>query len=308
MVFPGQGSQSSGMQAALAKEYPDVLRVYEEASDTLGFDLWNITQDPSQEQLNETINTQPAMLTAGYATWTVWRKQSGGDAAFMAGHSLGEYTALVCAGAIGFADALQLVRRRAELMQSAVPAGEGAMAALLGLDDAEVIDVCDQVAAGDIVSAVNFNAPGQVVIAGNKAAVERATEAAKAAGAKRAILLNVSVPSHCELMRDAAKELAGTLATIAISETSVPVISNADVLAYSSPEQIRDGLRRQLFCPVRWVETVRYMITNGADLLIECGPGKVLAGLTRRIDRSLPAEFIDSPESLQKALQAASSA
>lgn len=308
MVFPGQGSQSSGMQAALATEYPDILRVYEEASDTLGFDLWGITQDPSQARLDETINTQPAMLAAGYAAWTVWRDQGGSDAAFMAGHSLGEYTALVCAGAIGFSDALRLVRRRAELMQSAVPAGEGAMAALLGLDDAAVIDVCEQVAAGEVVSAVNFNAPGQVVIAGNKAAVERAIEAAKSAGAKRAILLNVSVPSHCALMREAAGELAATLAKTTISAPTVPVIGNADVLAYDDVAHIRDGLQRQLFSPVRWVETVRYMATNGAGMLVECGPGKVLAGLTRRIERALPAEFVDSPESLRKAIQAASSA
>lgn len=307
MVFPGQGSQSAGMQAALAAEFPEVRRVYEEAGDTLGVDLWRITQATTQEQLDETVNTQPAMLAAGYACWTIWKQRGGCDAVFMAGHSLGEYTALVCAGAIQFADALRLVRRRAELMQAAVPAGQGAMAALLGLDDAAVIDVCEQVANGEVVSAVNFNAPGQVVIAGDKAAVERATVAAKSAGAKRAILLNVSVPSHCELMRDASVELADTLATAAISETGVPVINNADVVPYVSVEQIRDGLRRQLFSPVRWVETIKYMVTKDAGLLVECGPGKVLAGLTRRIDRSLAAEFIDSPESLDNAIHAASS-
>ena len=286
MVFPGQGSQSLGMQAELAKEFPEVQEVYGEASERLGFDLWETAQAGPQEKLDETIITQPLMLAAGFAAWKAWRKAGGSDPAQLAGHSLGEYTALVCAGALDFADAVGLVRRRAELMQLAVPAGSGAMAALLGLDDAAVIEVCERASDGQVVSAVNFNAPGQVVIAGEKSAVERAAEAAKDAGAKRAIMLSVSVPSHCALMTGAADELAETLAATEISATAIPVLSNVDVLAYENVEQIRDGLHRQVFSPVRWVETINSLVANGADQLIECGPGKVLAGLTRRIDRS----------------------
>jgi len=303
MVFPGQGSQAVGMQAELAEDFAEVLATYAEASEKLGYDLWDLVQTGTTEQLAETVVTQPAMLTAGVAAWRVWQSAGGAAPQQLAGHSLGEYTALVCAGSLAFADAVALVRQRAELMQAAVPAGDGAMAAILGLDDDAVIDVCTNAAEGQVVSAVNFNSPGQVVIAGDRTAVERAAVLAKERGAKRAIILNVSVPSHCALMRDAADELAGSLAATEFTITGMPVVNNVDVLPYEIPEQIRDGLKRQLFSPVRWVETVHYLVANGADRIIECGPGKVLAGLAKRIDRSLAASCIDTPASLAKILQ-----
>ena len=303
MVFPGQGSQAVGMQAELAAEFAEVQATYAEASEQLGYDLWDLVQTGTTEQLAETVVTQPAMLTAGVAAWRVWQTAGGPQPQQMAGHSLGEYTALVCAGSLAFADAVSLVKQRAELMQAAVPAGDGAMAAILGMDDDAVIDVCNNAAAGQVVSAVNFNSPGQVVIAGDRAAVERATVLAKESGAKRAIVLNVSVPSHCALMTGAADELAESFATTEFAETNVPVINNVDVTPYESPEQIRGGLKRQLFSPVRWVGTIHYLIANGTDQVIECGPGKVLTGLAKRIDRSLAASCIDTPASLQKILQ-----
>jgi [acyl-carrier-protein] S-malonyltransferase len=291
------------MQAELARQFPEIQQTYVIASEALGYDLWDLVQTGAEDRLAETVVTQPAMLTAGVAAWKLWQNGGGVNPAMLAGHSLGEYTALVCAGALDFADAVLLVRRRAELMQSAVPADAGAMAALLGLDDNVVIDVCARAAGGQVVSAVNFNAPGQVVIAGEKAAVLRAIELAKAAGAKRAIVLSVSVPSHCALMKGAADELAKNLLASNIRAPAIPVVNNADVLEYKSALQIRDGLRRQLFSPVRWVETVHYFVSNGVTRVVECGPGKVLAGLTKRIERSLPAGFIDTPESLATALQ-----
>lgn len=303
MVFPGQGSQAVGMQAELAVEFGEIMATYAEASEQLGYDLWNLVQTGTTDQLAETVVTQPAMLTAGVAAWRVWQTAGGPEPQQLAGHSLGEYTALVCAESLAFADAVSLVKRRAELMQAAVPAGKGAMAAILGMDDDAVIDVCNNAAAGQVVSAVNFNSPGQVVIAGDRDAVERATVLAKESGAKRAIILNVSVPSHCALMTDAADELAEALAGTEFADTHVPVINNVDVMPYENPEQIRDGLKRQLFSPVRWVGTVHYLIANGTDQIIECGPGKVLAGLAKRIDRSLAASCIDTPVSLQKILQ-----
>lgn len=303
MVFPGQGSQAVGMQAELAVEFGEIMATYAEASEQLGYDLWNLVQTGTTDQLAETVVTQPAMLTAGVAAWRVWQTAGGPEPQQLAGHSLGEYTALVCAESLAFADAVSLVKRRAELMQAAVPAGKGAMAAILGMDDDAVIDVCNNAAAGQVVSAVNFNSPGQVVIAGDRDAVERATVLAKEGGAKRAIILNVSVPSHCALMTDAADELAEALAGTEFADTHVPVINNVDVMPYENPEQIRDGLKRQLFSPVRWVGTVHYLIANGTDQVIECGPGKVLAGLAKRIDRSLAASCIDTPVSLQKILQ-----
>jgi [acyl-carrier-protein] S-malonyltransferase len=290
------------MQAELAGKFPEVQETYAAASEALGYDLWGLVQEDASGRLDETVVTQPAMLTAGVAAWKVWHKAGGATPALLAGHSLGEYTALVCAGAFDFADAVRLVQRRAELMQSAVPAGTGAMAALLGLDDVAVMDVCARSANGQVVSAVNFNAPGQVVIAGEKAAVLRAIDAAKEAGAKRAIMLSVSVPSHCALMSEAAGRLAENLLACDIAAPSIPVIGNADVLPYASAEQIRAGLKRQLYSPVRWVETVNYFVANGASRLVESGPGKVLAGLAKRIDRSLPAACIETPESLALAL------
>ncbi|MEX2496258.1 MAG: ACP S-malonyltransferase [Woeseia sp.] len=305
MVYPGQGSQSVGMLRALADQHEEVRQTFSEAGEVLDYDLWDLVQNGPLERLDNTVVTQSAMLSAGVACWRAWRGAGGREPSFMAGHSLGEYTALVCANALPFADALRLVRRRAELMQAAAPAGEGAMAAILGLDDETVIAACERAADGQVVSAVNFNAPGQVVIAGGRAAVERAMEEARSAGAKRTLLLNVSVPSHCDLMRPAAEELSRTLAEIAFANPAVPVLGNADVRPYENAVQIRTGLEKQLYSPVRWVDTVRYLVNLGSRSVIECGPGKVLAGLVKRIDRSVPAACIDSPEALQTALGSA---
>ena len=302
MVFPGQGSQSVGMLAALAEQHVEIRATFAEAADVLGYDLWDLVQNGPAERLDETVVTQPAMLTAGVATWRAWRSAGGDSPAAMAGHSLGEYTALVCAGAVPFENAVRLVIRRAELMQAAVPAGKGAMAAILGLDDDAVIEACRQAAEGQVVSAVNFNAPGQVVIAGERVAVERAACLARTAGAKRALLLNVSVPSHCDLMRPAAEELADSLAEAPLTTTSIPVIGNADVRPYEDARQIRAGLAKQLYSPVRWTETVRGLIDGGGSSILECGPGKVLTGLAKRIDRSIPAMCIDTRETMTTAL------
>ena len=303
MVFPGQGSQSVAMQADLAAEFPEVRATYAEASEQLGYDLWQLVQEGPKEKLDETVVTQPAMMSAGVATWRVWQKSGGEQPVLVAGHSLGEYTALVCAGAIEFAEAVKLVKRRAELMQQAVPAGDGAMAAILCLDNETVLSVCRDAEEGQVVQAVNFNSPGQVVIAGARSAVERAAELAKNAGARRALLLSVSVPAHCELMKPAAEKLADALAEVELAVPSIPVICNTDAVIYESAEKVRDGLRRQLFNPVRWTETIELMIASGATKIIECGPGKVLAGLTRRIDKSMSSACIDSPAALESALQ-----
>ena len=303
MVFPGQGSQSIAMQAELAEVFPEVQATYLEASEQLDFDLWQLVQEGPKEKLDETVVTQPTMMTAGVAAWRVWQKSGGEVPALIAGHSLGEYTALVCAGVLEFPVAVRLLQRRAELMQQAVPAGEGAMAAILGLDNEAVLSVCRDAEEGQVVQAVNFNSAGQVVIAGARSAVERAAELARSAGARRALLLNVSVPAHCELMEPAAEKLAAALAEAEMAAPVIPVISNADVVAYENVEQIRDGLRRQLFSPVRWAETIQLMIQHGARKIIECGPGKVLAGLNRRIDKSVASVCLDSPAALEAALQ-----
>lgn len=281
-VFPGQGSQSIGMMNGWA-DLAVVKATFAEASAVLGQDLWQMVAEGPAELLNATVNTQPLMLTAGVAVWRAWQAQGGAMPAVLAGHSLGEYSALVAAEALSFGDALQLVRLRAEAMQEAVPVGTGAMAAVLGLADAEIIAACAEAAQGDVVAAVNFNSPGQVVIAGSKAAVERACEACKARGAKRAMLLPVSVPSHCALMRPAAEKLKQKLDTIVINSPLIPVLHNADVAAYSDPVQIKDALVRQLYEPVRWVETISKMAADGITVIAECGPGKVLAGLNKRI-------------------------
>jgi [acyl-carrier-protein] S-malonyltransferase len=291
------------MQAELADRFPEIEVTYAEASVVLGYDLWQLAQEGPKERLNETVVTQPVMMTAGVAAWRVWQKSNGEIPALLAGHSLGEYTALVCAGVFEFPDAIRLIRRRAELMQQAVPAGEGAMAAILGLDDEVILALCRQAESGEIVQAVNFNTPGQVVIAGARTAVERAVELAGDAGARRALLLSVSVPAHSDLMQPAAEELAEALDAVNMRPPSIPVISNADVVAYETVEQIKDGLRRQLFSPVRWAETIRFMVGHGATRVIECGPGKVLAGLNRRIDKSISSSCLDSPASLDKALE-----
>lgn len=290
------------MQAELAGQFPEVQATYAEASEELGYDLWQLVQEGPKEKLDETVVTQPVMMTAGVAAWRIWQNTDGEVPALLAGHSLGEYTALVCAGVIEFPEAIRLIKRRAELMQRAVPAGEGAMAAILGLDNDAVLSVCREAEGGEVVQAVNFNTPGQVVIAGARSAVERAAELATTAGARRALLLSVSVPAHSDLMKPAAIELAEALTTAKLTAPSIPVISNADVLAYESVDQIRDGLRRQLFSPVRWAETIQFMIEHGTTRIIECGPGKVLSGLNRRIDKSISSSCLDSPAALEAAL------
>lgn len=303
-VFPGQGSQSVGMLADLAENHPVVTETFSEASDVLGFDLWNLVQQGPKEALNQTTNTQPAMLTAGVATWHVWNQMGGAKPSVMAGHSLGEYTALVCAGALNFGDAVRLVAERGRLMQEAVPEGEGAMAAILGLEDDQVRSVCSEATqAPSVVEAVNFNSPGQVVIAGSADAVGRAIELAKGAGAKRALPLPVSVPSHSSLMREAADRFAAVMAPIVINSPEITVINNVDVKAEQDPDAIRGALARQLYNPVRWVETVGEMSRKGVDRVVECGPGKVLAGLNKRIDRGMQAMALFDAKSMESALE-----
>lgn len=291
------------MQAELAAEYAVVEESYAKASDILGYDLWKLVHDGPADKLDETVVTQPAMLTAGYAAWRCWNEAGGAAPAQVAGHSLGEYTALVCAGAIDFEDALRLVMRRSELMQQAVPAGEGAMAALLGLDDETVVKVCEEASGIGVAEPVNFNSPGQVVIAGHRTALRRAVEHAKEAGARRAILLHVSVPSHSSLMRDAGEALREALATADFRMPDITVFNATDAKPYVDADDIRTHLSRQVYSHVHWVNTMNAIIAAGATSVIECGPGKVLTGLLRRIDRGMPAGFIDSPESLQNALQ-----
>lgn len=303
-VFPGQGSQSVGMLTELARSRSEVEATYAEASRVLGYDLWALVQQGPEADLNLTCKTQPAMLAAGVAAWRVWQARGGIQPAYLAGHSLGEYTALVCAGALEFSDAVDLVARRGEFMQAAVAEGSGAMAAILGLDDAKVRTVCAEAAQGEVVEAVNFNAPGQVVVAGESAAVARALELAKLAGAKRAVLLPVSVPSHCVLMRPAAEQLGARLRHTAFRAPRIPVINNADVAVYDGAESIRDGLTRQLYQPVRWVEVIQALAQKGVDTLIECGPGKVLTGLNKRIAPEMKMLPLHDPATLAIALAA----
>ncbi|MEW8507696.1 MAG: ACP S-malonyltransferase [Candidatus Thiodiazotropha sp.] len=303
IVFPGQGSQSVGMLSELADAQPIVRQTYAEATEALGYDLWNLVQQGPAEQLNQTMKTQPAMLAAGVSVWRTWLDQGGARPQLMAGHSLGEYTALVCAGALKFSDAVKLVAERGRFMQEAVPEGSGGMAAILGLDDDQVKAVCSQAANGDVVEAVNFNSPGQVVIAGNKEAVDRACGLAKEAGAKRALPLPVSVPSHCALMKPAAERLGQLLSEISIETPMISVIHNASVELAVDPESIRKQLEAQLHSPVRWVETVQRMAASGVSKLLEAGPGKVLAGLTKRIDRELVGLPLFDTKSLTQALE-----
>lgn len=302
-VFPGQGSQSVGMLSELAQSYPVVGQTFEEASDVLGFDLWKLVQEGPLEDLNQTHNTQPAMLASGVAVWRVWESKSDIRPSWVAGHSLGEYTALVCSEAIKFDDAVKLVTERGRLMQSAVPAGVGAMAAIIGLEDHQVVNVCDSVAENEVVSAVNFNAPGQVVIAGHTAAVERAMAAAKEAGAKRALKLSVSVPSHCSLMEEAAEKLNLRLQEVNIDIPQMTLIHNVDVTAHSAAEVIRNALREQLFRAVRWVDTIKFMHDQGVSTFVETGPGKVLLGLDKRIVKSATHMTMYDPESLDNVLE-----
>ncbi|MES9971700.1 MAG: ACP S-malonyltransferase [Candidatus Thiodiazotropha sp.] len=303
IVFPGQGSQSIGMLSDLAAAFPIVSQTFAEASEVLGYDLWDLVQNGPAETLNQTMKTQPAMLAAGVSVWRVWLEQGGAKPKLMAGHSLGEYTALVCANAIEFTDAVTLVAERGRFMQEAVPAGSGGMAAILGLDDDQVKSVCVKAASDDVIEAVNFNSPGQVVIAGHKAAVDRACLLAKEAGAKRALPLPVSVPSHCALMKPAAERLAQLLDEISISSPTIPVIHNANVELASDAASIRAQLAAQLYSPVRWVETVQTMANSGLTNLLEAGPGKVLAGLSKRIDRGLTGLPVFDTKSLTQALE-----
>ncbi len=301
-VFPGQGSQSVGMLAELAAQYPVVKETFAEASAVLKLDLWQTVHEGPEATLNQTQITQPAMLAAGVATWRVWQSRGGAQPRLMAGHSLGEYSALVCAGALDFAAAVELVALRGRYMQEAVPAGQGAMAAILGLEDAQVVAACQHAAQGEVVAAVNFNSPGQVVIAGQAAAVNRAMEACLAAGAKRALPLPVSVPSHCALMKPAAEQLAQRLHSLNLREPQIPVINNVDVAMPAAAAAIRDALVRQLYNPVRWVETVQRMAGEGVTQLIECGPGKVLTGLNKRIAKEMSTHALVDVASLNNAL------
>lgn len=281
LVFPGQGSQSLGMMAAYG-DSPVIRATFDEASNALGRDLWQLVTDGPAEALNQTVNTQPLMLTAGVSIWRLWQEKGGPQPALVAGHSLGEYAALVAAGVLELKDAVPLVELRAKAMQEAVPAGEGAMAAVLGMDAAAVKAACDAAAQGQVVQAVNFNAPEQTVIAGHKAAVERAAEGCKAAGAKRAVMLPVSAPFHCSLMQPAAEKLKARLAEMTLSAPKIPVVNNVDVATPADPAAIRDALGRQAAAPVRWVETMQAMQAAGVTHIYECGPGKVLAGLVKR--------------------------
>lgn len=302
MVFPGQGSQSVGMLADLAQQFPIVEQTFAEASAVLGYDLWPLVQQGPAEELNKTWQTQPALLTASVAIWHVWQEKNGAMPVVMAGHSLGEYSALVCAGVMDFKDAVRLVELRGKLMQEAVPEGTGAMAAIIGLDNDSIAKACAESAEGQVVAPVNFNSPGQVVIAGNKEAVERAGAACKAAGAKRALPLPVSVPSHCALMKSAADKLAVALQEITFNAPRIPVINNVDVAAESDANAIRSALVRQLYSPVRWTETVESMSAQGVAHLLEMGPGKVLTGLTKRIVDSMTAAAVNDVASLTAAL------
>lgn len=301
-VFPGQGSQTVGMLTELAATYPLVEETFHEASDALGYDLWQLVSQGPAEELNKTWQTQPALLAASVAIYRVWQQQGGEQPVLMAGHSLGEYSALVCAGVLNFADAVKLVELRGKLMQEAVPEGTGAMQAIIGLDDAAIRKACEESAQGQVVSPVNFNSPGQVVIAGNKEAVERAGAACKAAGAKRALPLPVSVPSHCALMKPAADKLAVALESITFNAPAVPVINNVDVKAETDAAAIRHALVRQLYSPVRWTESVEAMAAQGVTQLLEMGPGKVLTGLTKRIVDTLTAAAVNDTASLTAAL------
>lgn len=301
LVFPGQGSQSRGMMNAYA-DYPIVRDTFVEASDVLKQDLWHLVAEGSDAELNATVNTQPVMLVAGVAVFRAWQSLNPPAPLMMAGHSLGEYTALVAAGAIKFADAIPLVRYRAECMQMAVPEGVGGIAAILGLDDEVVREVCKEAAQNEVLEAVNYNSPGQVVIAGNRAAVERGMELAKARGAKRALMLPMSVPSHCSLLKGAAEKMRVYLNDIAMQTPSVPVVHNADVKSYSDAASIKDALVRQLYSPVRWVETLQYFGKQGISHNVECAPGKVLVGLNKRIDTNQQAMTLNDGAALQVTL------
>jgi [acyl-carrier-protein] S-malonyltransferase len=301
IVFPGQGSQSVGMLAELAEQHAIIKETFAEASDVLGYDLFDLVMNGPAEELNKTWKTQPALLTSSVALWRLWQAQGCAKPAVMAGHSLGEYSALVCAGALNFKDAVKLVELRGQAMQRAVPEGVGAMSAIIGLDNDTIAANCEKAAENQVVAPVNFNSPGQVVIAGNKEAVERANVLMKESGAKRALLLPVSVPSHCALMKPAADELASVLDHVAIQTPAIPVINNVDVTAETDPAIIKQALIRQLFSPVRWTETVEKMANDDITFAVEMGPGKVLTGLVKRIDKRVDGCSINDSASLADA-------
>lgn len=301
-IFPGQGSQSVGMLSQAAEHWPIIEKTFAEASSLLGYDLWHLCQQGPAEELNQTTVTQPALLTASVALWRQWFVAGGASPDFVAGHSLGEYSALVAAQSLNFFDAIKLVRLRGELMQTAVPAGTGKMAAIIGLEDDQVIAACEEAANGDVVSAVNFNAPGQVVIAGSADAVERAIEACKSKGARKAMPLPVSVPSHCALMKGAAEELAEALEEVAFNDAVIPVVQNVTARPETDSATLKANLVRQLYSPVLWTDSVRAMAEQKVGVAVECGAGKVLAGLAKRIDRDLKVYGIEDPDALAKAL------
>lgn len=304
-VFPGQGSQKVGMLAAAAERFVVVAETFSEASDALGYDLWALAQAGPQEALNLTERTQPLLLAASVALWRAWRQSGGAMPALLAGHSLGEFSALVCAESIDFADAVRLVRARGQFMQTAVPVGEGSMAAILGMEDQQIVDLCREASsAGGVVEAVNFNSPGQVVIAGNVAAVDRALELLKAAGCKRAMPLPVSAPFHTSLMRPAGERLQEAMATLTFRTPLIPVVHNVHARTESDPARIRELLFEQIFSAVQWTGCVEYMVAQGISSTVECGPGKVLSGLGKRIDKSLSCYGIEEPEALEQALAA----
>ncbi|MHB1056560.1 MAG: ACP S-malonyltransferase [Rhodanobacter sp.] len=300
-AFPGQGSQSVGMLADLAAAHAEVRATFGEASQGAGVDLWDLSMQGPEDQLNRTENTQPALLAASVAVWRVWQKLGGAQPAQLAGHSLGEYSALVCAGALSLHDAAALVAERGRLMQAAVPAGVGAMAAIIGGDEAQIAAVCEEVAQGQVVSPANFNSPGQLVIAGHAEAVDRALARLVELGVKKVVRLAVSVPSHCALMRGAADRLGERMASIDWQQPAIPVIQNAEARSYGSVEEIRGALQRQLYLPVRWTGCVQALAAGGATRIAECGPGKVLAGLVKRIDKGIEARPLGGPAELDAA-------
>lgn len=301
-VFPGQGSQKIGMLAELATEYSIVQKTFAEASEVLGYDLWALVQNGSQDEINLTERTQPLLLTASVAVWRVWQEKKGALPSYMAGHSLGEWSALVCAEVVAFKDAVKLVQQRGKFMQEAVPAGQGAMAAIIGLDDAAILDACKKAEQGEVVSAVNFNSPGQVVIAGSVAAVERASALCKEAGAKRALPLPVSAPFHTSLMQPAADRLAEQINATVFSLPKIPVVHNVTAQIEPCAEKIKALMIEQIYSPVRWVECVNTLVAAGVNKTIECGPGKVLSGLNKRIHAELITTSVEKPEELNAAL------
>ena len=297
IVFPGQGSQTIGMLKELASNYPQVQETFNEASKALGYDLWDLTQNGSEEKLNQTEFTQPALLASGVAVWRVWKNKNQVKPAFLAGHSLGEYTALVGAEAIDFIEAIKIVQNRGRFMQDAYH-GEGAMVAIVGLDDEAIKKICSESAQNEVLVAANYNSIGQTVLAGELKAAERAVLLAKSLGAKIAKILPVSIPSHCALMNPAATKLASLLEQVVINPPKIPVIQNADVVCNDDPKKIRDALIRQLYSPVRWVETIQFMVNNGVGCVLECGPGKVLTGLNKRISSEIAVDFIGESQKI----------